>query len=268
VQPMDSLYKFEDTTRFEVDLNWLPSFYPKGNSDHFIENYEAWKNPVELEMIDRSEQYWPFWVLLILLSLFALIRISYNNKFKNLSSAFVNSRYMKQMLREELVLTHPFSLFLTIQYAVTTGFLLYSWMMVRSFHFLPVDGWRLFLFISGAILLFMVVKTILTVLIQFLIGADGGQTENRYNFLLFSQLSGVILLPFAVLTQYGPAALLEPAIYGGAFIVAGVYVYRLFRSFSVGLSSGSTAFHLFLYLCTLEIIPLIVLIRVLVTEIG
>ena len=265
---IDTIRATIDTSGFKINWSWLPSpeqLKEKLDSITFADVTE--QEFISLEKIDRSEQYWPFLVIFSILCLFAFVRISYHNKYKNLIAAFLNARYMKQLLREELVLSHPFSILLLLQFVIVVSFLLFSWiefLSVETFY----SGWRLFVVLAVVVLALLLAKTFATIIIQFITGEDAGQTENRYNLLLFNQLCGIMLLPVAVVVQLGPDSLFRPSLFTGTFIITGVYMYRLFRSFLVGVTSGNTSFHLFLYLCTLEIIPLIVLIRLLVTKIG
>jgi hypothetical protein len=103
---------------------------------------------------------------------------------------------------------------------------------------------------------------------EFLTDTDHGQRENRYTWVLFHQLAGMILLPFAAIMLFGKVFWVLPAI---ILALATLIIFLIFR---IGkgyiLASGNKVYflHIFLYLCALEIIPLIVLIKVLVTLIG
>ncbi|HRD37167.1 MAG TPA: DUF4271 domain-containing protein, partial [Bacteroidia bacterium] len=77
---------------------------------------------------------------------------------------------------------------------------------------------------------------------------------------------GVILLPVMIIAELAPINpvwLVFPSL---LFIVLG-YMFRLYRGFLFsGIEQGMGVFQLFVYLCTLEILPLLVLIKFLVVN--
>ena len=97
------------------------------------------------------------------------------------------------------------------------------------------------------------------------------QTSNIFseyvnNTLIINQSIGVILLPIMIiveLSHVNPVWIVFPAT---LFLVLG-YVLRLYRGFLfAGIEQGVGLLQLFVYLCALEILPLLVLIKFLVVN--
>lgn len=227
-----------------------------------------WGSGLHLHKIDRSQGHWLFAVLMLLLVVFTFLRVFYNNKYRQLIHAFVSSRQMKQVVREELALTHPFSIILLIHFALVTGLLLFWIDSLLPGKLLPFKGFLLFLAYSGIVLAVLAGKALLSKIAQFLIGEDGGMTENRYNMILFPELAGILMLPLVILASFGPESFFNFSLFTAAILLFITYLFRLIRGVVVALHAGSGVIYIFLYLCALEILPLIVMIRVLASEIG
>jgi hypothetical protein len=78
--------------------------------------------------------------------------------------------------------------------------------------------------------------------------------EYIQNILIYNLVLGVLLLPLLLLVIYiYPVAFIY---FTGIFVLI-IIILRFFRGAKIGLSDPKfTLFHLFLYLCTLEILPL------------
>ena len=88
-----------------------------------------------------------------------------------------------------------------------------------------------------------------------------------FNILLFNILLGIFLIPVNLFLAFGPADLYGVVI-TIALIGAGlVYLARQFRGLVIaGGLIGSNLFHFFVYLCTVEVLPVLVLFKLLITD--
>ena len=90
---------------------------------------------------------------------------------------------------------------------------------------------------------------------------------NQFNFniMIFNIVLGLILLPINLFLAYGPDIFHLPLLYGSIFIIAVIYIFRQLRGILI--SSRliiSNVFLFFVYLCTVEILPLLVLFKYIV----
>jgi hypothetical protein len=218
--------------------------------------------------INHWENIWQFGFLLTVLLLLAILRSGFSNRMNQFFNAIIASRQLRQLMREDGFLYHPFSILLLLN----TG-IIYSLIIYKSLHFFKWNaflgtGFQSFILLLSIILLIIFLKIMALRLMEFLTDTDLGQRENRYTWVLFHQLGGIILLPFAAIMLFGKAFWVLPAIIlcSSFFII--FLIFRIGKGFV--LASGNKVYflHLFLYLCALEIIPLIVLLKVLVTQIN
>lgn len=220
------------------------------------------------ELIDHTENIWQFSLLLTCIIILALVRGLYTNRMSLFSEAVLIPRHMKQIMREESFLIHPFSLLLFFNTIVIYSLIAYKSMEYFNWVKSSESGFKLYviLFISVFVLLFT--KVIVLKLMEFLTDTDQGQKENRYSWLLYHQFVGLLLiLPTGVLL-FGKETLVYPMLLLVYFLIIIFLVFRIGKAIFLAIGNNVYVLHLFLYLCALEIIPLIVLIKVLVNQIS
>ncbi|NJC27670.1 DUF4271 domain-containing protein [Neolewinella antarctica] len=87
---------------------------------------------------------------------------------------------------------------------------------------------------------------------------------SRYAFVLmvFSILAGLVLVPINLGTSYAPEALRPWFLYGGLAVGALIYLFHLARGLLIAAPLvGARPVHIILYICTVEIAPLLLLYR-------
>jgi hypothetical protein len=87
---------------------------------------------------------------------------------------------------------------------------------------------------------------------------------NRYAFaiMVFSILVGLFIAPINLLISYAPAGWRMTFIFGGLALIAGVYLLHLFRGiFIASRLATSRPVHILLYICAIEVAPLLLIYR-------
>ena len=80
-----------------------------------------------------------------------------------------------------------------------------------------------------------------------------------------NQFLGILLIPVVIFIAYGPPSFTAGFIYLGVLLISLSFVVRVIKGVSSALKQKETTmFYIFLYFCTLELLPLIVLIKLLV----
>ena len=158
------------------------------------------------------------------------------------------------------------SILLNIVFVIVTAFLLYKFNRVFGGMLSGYNGFFQFMFFVMVIILVYTVKFIAGNVIGFITQTKSIVDEYINSTLIINQTIGVILLPAMVvaeLSPINPVWLLFPSV---LFIVLG-YLWRLYRGFIFsGVEEGVGILQLFVYLCALEILPLLVLIKFLVVN--
>jgi hypothetical protein len=213
-----------------------------------------------------------FIAFLAILCVFSLAKVGYYKKFKQYLSAFFNLRMNIQVLRaEKSVNEQLYFLMLTASLLITSVFV-YQWFVYLGLDFSLFEGiiegfvfLKIFLLILSAIFLkFTIVK-----LSGFLFNAGRITSDYIFNQILFFNMLNLALFPICVVSQY--SALLPNTYFflSGGIIAAMVFVFMFQRLLVLGNSeTGTSTYYLFLYLCILEILPVIILARLLLNAVG
>ena len=101
-------------------------------------------------------------------------------------------------------------------------------------------------------------------LLGFIFESRDGLSEHWMNHLIYFQLVAVILTPVLALTHFLAQSVQGALFYGFAFFLVTAILVREAQSIIRALRQRVSIVYIILYLCALELIPLIVLIRVLV----
>ncbi len=87
-----------------------------------------------------------------------------------------------------------------------------------------------------------------------------------FALMVFSIIAGLVLVPINLLTSYAPPPLRPYFLYGGLGMLILVYFLHLLRGlFIANRYMGSRPLHFLLYLCTIEIAPILLVYRYLHT---
>jgi hypothetical protein len=114
--------------------------------------------------------------------------------------------------------------------------------------------------ILGSLFLYQMLKSTMIYLLGYVFNNKESARAYQLNTLIFNHITGIFLLPITIIAFYwGNVAILNI----GILIVLLLALYGLYRGVLTGLSDKNyNLFYLFLYLCTLEILPLLLIYKV------
>lgn len=240
-----------------------------------ISSYQGVVEEVQVQSIQpvpRIERT-PDWALgIFLLGFVAIIwiRIVFPRHFLSLFSVVLKPRLLRQTMREDVPITHASSLALLLLFALTGGMLLYQMQTYgfEGFRLFSNDGVILFLKLSGVVALVYLVKVIVVSILRFLLRDNGVIGEYLFSILTINKLLGIMLLPITIAIAYMHPGTIPVLIWIGLGTLVLFWLYRIIRGILTGIGARVSVFYLFLYLCTLEILPLIVVFGIFKGEIS
>lgn len=201
-----------------------------------------------------------FWVLFTVLLVFTSIYSLSRDKINKMYNSFLNENFMRQTHRLN---QGKFSFIYLLLYAfafVNIG--IFTFLSLQFFD-LPIQNT-----IKTLFLLIMVISAIL-IGKHILLSTTGyifpvNKEIGLYNFtiMVFWSLIGVILLPINIVITYAPPVVEKVTIYAAIGAIIAIYLFRAIRGISIGSKYlMSNTFHFFIYLCTVEILPVFVLLK-------
>lgn len=177
-----------------------------------------------------------------------------------LLKAALTNRQLKHNLKEDLDLWKLSSLLLNLAYFNCIGVII--WMVSRT----AENLWMLY--ITFFLLGLSLIKLISIRVISFLIGSKIGIEEHFQNHFVFYQLGAVILTPVLIFTHYVPASYTQTVQLIIISIAGFLILVREIQSLTQAIQYKISIFYIILYLCTLELIPLVVGVRVFILNSG
>lgn len=212
----------------------------------------------ELRHTPNLYEYWMLAAFFVILVVLAYVRVAYTRRLYRLFSSLVRIQILRQVMREELVFSHRVSVLLFLNFALVMGLILFGAAKFYGWNFTEVDGWELYLIfvvlVAGAYLL----KLVLNFILRKVLHDPGIVKEYLFEVFLVNKALGVIFLPFAIAICFinvGSLNLLFTVI-GILFLI--FIVFRLFQGLMMSFSYPVSRVYIILYLCTLEILPFLV----------
>ena len=216
------------------------------------------------EILLKTINYQPTWYfiyLFLLAGFFAWIRIYYGNILVQTVQAAVNFQVANRMFKDNSLLQSQLDRVLYLFYFFSMAFLLYYVELRLGMTPYALQGGWLYLFNLALLLGIFLGRIFLLNTAGFLFNRIRIMREYLYNVFIFNKLSGMALLPMMFLLVYTKGWLQEVMFWLTLAMVLGVFLMRLIRGVVFSYRKEVLIFYMFLYLCALEIAPLVLLYR-------
>ncbi len=207
--------------------------------------------------INRQTTDWVTLIFLACLVVFAWLQTVYRKRLSQIFRAVLQPHAVNQLEREGNLFRERVTLGLAfIYYLVTTTFI---YQIFRELDVLPAGIGNLTL--AGLIFTFLFVyqmlKTFLVYSSGIIFNTRDSARQYQLNILIFNHTIGIFLFPISIIAYYWNSPFFISA---GVIFISLSVIYRTFRGILTGLDNKNyNLFYLFLYLCTLEILPLLLL---------
>lgn len=214
----------------------------------------------------EKTNFYPGWITVLLLGCVVIItylRASYPKRFTEFFRAVLDMRFASQLVREEKVLSQRVSVFLSIIFLFSSSAFLF--LVSNHFNLLLFSGEGFLVFgkITGVVFFIFALRILISELTGFVFNAQNEFYFYNFHIFLYNKALGLALLPILICLIYAnffPQAIF---IYTGIILFAISYIARLIRGLNIGLTKqGFNKFYLFFYFCTLEILPAMVLAKI------
>lgn len=198
-----------------------------------------------------------FLILSFNLLLIALLKAFYWKFTKQLFLSVFAQRYANQYLKEENVFTERVTLLVTIIMLINTS--LFFAKSIYGADLAPIEFWNTGLVIA----IFFIVKLIVIRLLGHIFMLNALAKLGVYFSFLFDRVMGIVLFPIVIFMFFSPINANSVLISFSAGIILAFLLIKVFWIWKIGIGGfGLSKIYLFLYLCMLEILPLLVFTKV------
>lgn len=248
-----------------------PYFIPKkqlGISSRLHKKYEpSIFSHHELKVVNKdvvfrkhSHNDWslPFFILGFIL--LGIANVYFLKRFSLYVKAFFFSRFVSQLMREDNSQTQRLSIVLTIIYLCSISLFVlkmnevFSWASFEMHKSLQILVFMLLVFC------FFIFKMVLNYLVGVIFKTEKEISEFTFNLILINQFLGLGMFLLSFVLYFIDDSLTKSLLYTGIGLLAATYLYRIVRGvLSVRTNKHISAVYIFLYFCTLEILPVVFL---------
>ncbi|MBK7127902.1 MAG: DUF4271 domain-containing protein [Crocinitomicaceae bacterium] len=200
---------------------------------------------------------WVFWSMIFFnLVAFAYVKMRHPGYIPVLFRTGFYNRQLYQNMSEDLKLSSFASYLLMLAYQFTLALMLYVFIKIQNPTFVFI--------LLGALILMNTIKFLFMRFVAVISQVQQGVSEHRLNHFVYGQIATFMLTPIMASVEFLQADVQFITYQILAIVVILLILTREFQSFVRAAKQRVPIFYIILYLCTLELIPLIVLIRVLV----
>ncbi|MCD4746894.1 MAG: DUF4271 domain-containing protein [Bacteroidales bacterium] len=201
---------------------------------------------------------WILGILILCFFLFALVQVLYKKRIKQIFKSFFIKRYTNQLIRDGNLFNERITINLFIIFVLTFSLLIFK--SAEFFIRFPQNiVFNFILYLKILIIFFILwfIKILAVIFIGRIFKLENMSKEYLLNILIFNLISGIFLLPSLVLITYIQSTAI---IYIVLIMIGLIILYRIIRGIFIGLSClNFSLLYLILYLCTLEILPFLIL---------
>lgn len=201
--------------------------------------------------------------LLLLLVYFTLLWVQYTRQLKENITVITNMNLAQQIYRDREFSAGIFSALILLNFVLVFAIFIYQLLTFVGFSYFIGN---IYLDIAVCAVFIPVIYFIRTLVYWMLSMIYPFKTEIkffRFNTRVLLQMTGICMLPLVILIATTHAPLSDWAIYITVGLLIFVYILRIIKGMNIG--GGFARFHFFyflLYLCVLEIAPLLILIKI------
>lgn len=203
-----------------------------------------------------------FYLLLFCLVMGTVILVIKHKRISQIFKAFYLPHFTNQLMREGMIQREFYAFPLLLIYYVSLSLLIAK--SLNFFYEIPTDFYFV-LGILGMFIIFFIARSLMVNLIKWTFRTYNETSAYNTNHFVFSIITGMFLTPMVFIIYY----IQDP----GSYILLGVvliitlllFLYRITRSFLIGLThEGYRWYYFILYLCTIEILPIVITVKLLI----
>lgn len=208
-----------------------------------------------------------FYVLTGLVTALACIRLIFPKYLKNLFLLFMQTSIRQKQTREQLLQNNLASVLLNILFVASAS--IYITLFIQYKHWVAIPFYQLLFYCVIILFIIYIGKYLFLAFSGWVFNVP--EATNAYTFIVFlvNKVLGIVLIPFILMITFSPLPIRQIAITISAGVALVLFMYRYLVSFGVIRSNLKvSALHFFLYLCAVELLPLLLIYKLLVNFVS
>jgi hypothetical protein len=255
----DSIKEFYNFTIYDY-FSPAPDVVELKPGPSIFTSHQLSPSPLGPRRIQSQSSDWIAILVILCLIIIAWVQTNYSKRLRQIIRSVALPYYVNQLEREGNLYNERITLGLGFIYLTSVSLLLYQFYQFFRIIDIGLPNLVIYLIIFLGLIGYLIIKTLLIQGTGIIFKTLDQAHSYRLNALIFNHTTGLFLFPILLLTIYWQ---MSPFIWIALGLISILLIYRFLRSIIIGLSNTKfPVFYLILYLCTLEILPLLLLIKV------
>jgi len=212
----------------------------------------------------RSQFNWTLFIGLVSVLILMGLKTYYQKFVNQVVNTLVNFQLADKMLREKNIIVRRAFFMMNLNFVLTFGLFILLLISYAQIH-LTKHYFYDYLIIVSIIILVLIVRLLLLNLTGIIFENRQVINEQTHSSYLINKNLGLILLPLVFTAFYTNQIISKIILVTGLILIAIATLYRLIRVFQIILRNGVLFYYAILYLCTLELLPLVIGSKILIS---
>lgn len=236
----------------EIPAEPLPNF--------FFTTYNKYMLPTPKHGIS---DVWIFGVVFFVFILLAIFNQLFGKELRILVVSPFQRKGLRKLIEDDSGAFRNALILISTIYIITMPIFLYQLVSFWNFKTFELSGFVFYLLMVVILLLLVLLKSLVVTLIGLVFQIQWFTGINFYNMLAGNAILGFLLIPVALGINLASFNWVSIFIWSGIALYFTFYILKsLLMLITATTFKGVSKFHLFLYFCTLEILPLTILVKV------
>lgn len=240
----------EDTI---VPVNYRPSIF----LGHELQS--SYLAPKERRQTNSD---WILGIIVLITLLLLLNKILNPRKWSQQLKIIFSGRAFERQIRDAKDFRSPFLFMQFIASSLTITLFIYQLFYNKSISYIEESEYALFLKILASIIGLLIIFFISQKIAGFIVEKGKVVSEYLLSTLLLFNITGTLLLPLSIGLQYAHKIPTNIILNTGIAFLGFAFLFKLYKGLTIASSYNSLhLFYLFLYICTLEILPIAIAVK-------
>lgn len=264
----DTIIVNTDTIEYIVPENSIRETTPPQPvfTEEILYSNDSKNYPLHKNIKSDLTSDWIFYMIIGFLVIVSWLRV-FNSKYliSNFTALFNYHRATK-LYSERNIIQQRVSALLNVIYFLSFGLYLFLIFIHFQWHPANLSGFMLFLTLTGLLVLLFLVRVLLMKLTGFIFVRTELFSAYLFHYYLTNKALGLVMIPFSLAIAYTSGMLTEITIFLSLFVVSSAFVLRLVRTIMFIIKNEVLLFYLILYLCTVELLPFLVILKMILSS--
>ncbi len=261
--------KYEEPIHLFSNLDDIDSARVVG-SPVVIKDFTTQSTIKKVDLIERpqekaKEKNWVFFSGIFVFIILLIIQTYYRKQLASVNSALVNMQLADKLMREKNILLKRLYFFLSLIYFLSLAFFFFRVFSFLNINIQGYNGFSLFIFLFAIISLTLLIRIGVNKIVAFIFDAVVVFKEYEFNNQIIHRNLGLLLLPILLSSYFVPDSITNLVFIIATVLLIVATIFRYFKAVQLLLKHNIVLFYSILYLCTLEILPLLVGVKFVLT---